>query len=228
MGISIQGLKIGHVVNVYGEKRLASGPNSVGGIDVVFGFTNTGTKTIKYASFYFIPYNSVGDAVTCSTRGESEQGAKYTGFVEPGASIYKVTFNNAWYNSTITQVKVSKVFVEYTDGTNETINGSDVPIQDNAPSNASGGCYVATAVYGSYDCPQVWTLRRYRDYELAETWYGRTFIRVYYAISPILVKWFGHKAWFKKMWRVKLDRMVNNLQKKGYDSTPYKDRNWKY
>ena len=26
-----------------------------------------------------------------------------------------------------------------------------------------GGCYVATAVYGSYDCPQVWTLRRVRD-----------------------------------------------------------------
>ena len=31
------------------------------------------------------------------------------------------------------------------------------------------GCYIATAVYGSYDCPQVWTLRRYRDYTLAET-----------------------------------------------------------
>lgn len=38
-----------------------------------------------------------------------------------------------------------------------------------------GGCYVATAVYGSYDCPQVWTLRRFRDYTLAETWYGRAF-----------------------------------------------------
>ena len=28
-------------------------------------------------------------------------------------------------------------------------------------SSSSGGCYVATAVYGSYDCPQVWTLRRF-------------------------------------------------------------------
>ena len=33
----------------------------------------------------------------------------------------------------------------------------------------SGGCYVATCVYGSYDCPQVWTLRRFRDNTLAET-----------------------------------------------------------
>lgn len=91
----------------------------------------------------------------------------------------------------------------------------------------SGGCYVATAVYGSYDCPQVWTLRRYRDYDLAESWYGRTFIRTYYAISPTLVKWFGHTEWFKKMWRGKLDRMVKNLQDKGYESTPYEDRDWR-
>lgn len=90
----------------------------------------------------------------------------------------------------------------------------------------SGGCYVATAVYGSYDCPQVWTLRRYRDYTLAETWYGRAFIRTYYTISPTLVKWFGHTEWFKKMWKGTLDRMVNNLNAEGVENTPYKDRQW--
>ena len=42
----------------------------------------------------------------------------------------------------------------------------------------SDGCYVATAVYGSYDCPQVWTLRRFRDNALAKTWYGRACIRI--------------------------------------------------
>lgn len=88
------------------------------------------------------------------------------------------------------------------------------------------GCYVATCVYGSYDCPQVWTLRRYRDYTLAETWYGRAFIHTYYAISPILVKWFGHTEWFKRMWKGKLDRMVAKLQANGVESTPYEDRNW--
>lgn len=92
--------------------------------------------------------------------------------------------------------------------------------------NVSGGCYVATAVYGSYDCPQVWTLRRYRDYTLAETWYGRVFIRTYYAVSPTLVKWFGHTDWFKNMWKPKLDRLVEKLNQNGVDSTPYQDRNW--
>lgn len=90
----------------------------------------------------------------------------------------------------------------------------------------SGGCYVATAVYGSYDCPQVWTLRRYRDYTLAETWHGRAFIHTYYAISPTLVKWFGNTTWFKKLWRGKLDKMVKRLNNDGVLNTPYEDRNW--
>lgn len=91
---------------------------------------------------------------------------------------------------------------------------------------AIAACYVATAVYGSYDCPQVWTLRRFRDYTLAETWYGRAFIRTYYAISPTLVKWFGHTDWFKKMWKGKLDRMVTSLNASGVADTPYEDKVW--
>lgn len=92
--------------------------------------------------------------------------------------------------------------------------------------NQSKGCYVATAVYGSYDCPQVWTLRRYRDYALAETWYGRAFIHTYYAISPTLVKWFGTTEWFKSIWKPKLDKMVKRLNDEGVADTPYQDRKW--
>ncbi len=90
----------------------------------------------------------------------------------------------------------------------------------------SGGCYVATCVYGSYDCPQVWTLRRFRDYTLAETWYGRLFIHTYYAISPTIVKLFGNTKWFKRMWKGKLDKLVTKLQNEGVENTPYQDREW--
>lgn len=91
---------------------------------------------------------------------------------------------------------------------------------------AKQGCYVATCVYGSYDCPQVWTLRRYRDDTLGSTWYGRLFIHTYYAISPTLVKWFGKTNWFKKLWKGKLDRMVAKLQNNGVEDTPYEDKEW--
>lgn len=88
------------------------------------------------------------------------------------------------------------------------------------------GCYIATCVYGSYNCPQVWTLRRYRDITLAKTWFGRTFIKIYYAISPTIVEWFGNADWFKKMWKLKLDRIVANLNYNGVDNTPYDDKDW--
>lgn len=91
-------------------------------------------------------------------------------------------------------------------------------------SSDSGGCYVATAVYGSYDCPEVWTLRRFRDKTLAETWYGRAFIRLYYAISPTLVKYFGKTKWFQRLFRKPLDGFVKKLNVSGFEDTPYDDK----
>lgn len=92
------------------------------------------------------------------------------------------------------------------------------------PSESGNGCYIATCVYGSYDCPQVWTLRRFRDYTLDMTWYGRAFIKCYYAISPTLVKWFGKTKWFRNFWKTRLDKMINNLNAKGIEDTVYHDK----
>ena len=97
---------------------------------------------------------------------------------------------------------------------------------NNHKSASKKGCYIATAVYGSYDCPQVWTLRRFRDSILLKTWYGRAFVRLYYAISPTFVNLFGDTSWFNKKWKKHLDRMVKTLKKHGISDKPYKDINW--
>ena len=113
-----------------------------------------------------------------------------------------------------------------------TMPGNDVTLtasfraQSSQGGQSSQGCYVATAVYGSYDCPEVWTLRRFRDNVLAETWYGRLFIRAYYAVSPTAVKLFGDSQLFQDFFRDKLDTMVSKLQADGFESTPYKDKTW--
>lgn len=107
------------------------------------------------------------------------------------------------------------------------LNSQLSAVSSSASSNAgSGGCYIATAVYGSYDCLQVWTLRRYRDSILASTWYGRTFVHIYYTISPTLVRWVGRTAWFQKLWKSILDRMVKRLNANGIANTPYEDKEW--
>lgn len=90
-------------------------------------------------------------------------------------------------------------------------------------SSSGGGCYIATCVYGSYDCPQVWTLRRYRDYKMKKSLAGRLFIKTYYAISPSFVKCFGHRKWFISFWKRNLDKIVSRLNASGYGNGPYED-----
>ena len=155
---------------------------------------------------------------------------------EAVAKMYNVTFvyntqagagvgGNTWHKNLINQVKNAYIteLKQIAAVHNEPYIQELIEKMNALQTN---GCYVATAVYGSYDCPQVWTLRRYRDNILANNFFGRMFIRTYYAISPTLVKWFGNTNWFKKLWQRPLDRMVSKLQDQGVESTPYEDQNW--
>lgn len=86
------------------------------------------------------------------------------------------------------------------------------------------GCYIATCVYGSYDAPQVWVLRRYRDTVLSSTFLGNLFIRLYYSVSPKLVDLFGSCSWFHRVFRKPLDAFVRRLECRGFSRLPYSDQ----
>ena len=89
---------------------------------------------------------------------------------------------------------------------------------------SSDGCYIATAVYGTYDCPELWVLRRFRDEWLRKSAAGRMAVRVYYAVSPRLVKCFGGSGTVKTLSRNLLDRFVARLKKRGFADTAYTGR----
>ena len=93
---------------------------------------------------------------------------------------------------------------------------------------AKRGCYIATSVYGSYDCPEVWTLRRFRDDKLATNFFGSLFIKMYYSISPALVKIFGSQKWFQCFWKKRLDKFVVHLNDAGFSDKPYIDKDTKW
>lgn len=194
---------------LYGENDYygwKSRPDSAGGVDVAIGFTNDSEKTIKYIYFHISAYNTVGDPAMCEIHDTNKFELKLTGPIDAdGSGVWEDLF----YNHATSKIAIDSIDIEYMDGSIEkqTDNFDIVPIP------SSEGCYVATCVYGSYDCPEVWTLRRYRDSKLATTWYGRGFIYTYYAISPTIVKIFGNTKWFKSILQKKLDRMVINLQK---------------
>ena len=114
---------------------------------------------------------------------------------------------------------------------NGIFNGNDYtsylqqsPSSPKIKTGQSQGCYVATAVYGSYDCPEVWTLRRFRDTVLARTMIGRVFIKFYYAVSPWLVSRFGDAKVFNSLFKRVLDKLVTGLNDCGVDDSPYVDK----
>ena len=90
----------------------------------------------------------------------------------------------------------------------------------------AGGCYIATAIYGSYDCPEVWVLRRFRDRYLLKTIVGTLFVKVYYSISPSLVKKYGGSTWFNRFFSIPINYLVRMLRANGISGEPYRDSDY--
>lgn len=110
--------------------RLAtSSPNSAGGVDLFIGYTNQSDKTIKYVTFTVVPYNAVGDKVYSEIGRHSTYRATDTGPWEKGQGLagnYSWYWENAWYNWSISSVKMTDISIEYTDGTSTNLSGDDV------------------------------------------------------------------------------------------------------
>lgn len=96
-----------------------------------------------------------------------------------------------------------------------TINNINTQVQSlskNNTSSTSGGCYIATMVYGDYDHPQVMVLRKFRDEKLVHVMFGKSFISLYYAISPHLVKLLKDKQGINRVIRNLLNPLVTKVK----------------
>lgn len=80
------------------------------------------------------------------------------------------------------------------------------------PSVKVSKCYIATAVYGSYDAPQVLVLRRFRDEVLSKCLPGRAFIRIYYALSPPVARCLENTGRVNRIVRRILDKFIRRLE----------------
>ena len=85
--------------------------------------------------------------------------------------------------------------------------------------------YIAACVFADYDCPEMCTLRRYRDQCLATSWYGRLTVKAYRFMSPLLVKCLGKATGINRFLADKLTAKVKHLNESGVSNDDYEDKN---
>ena len=99
------------------DKIAVSSPDSAGGVMVYFNFTNRSEKTIKYITFGYSFYNSVGDLVRGRYDREDICYGKVTGPYEKGKGLQGTTYYwGKHYGTDLTSIKLAYLAIEYTDG----------------------------------------------------------------------------------------------------------------
>jgi methionyl-tRNA synthetase len=80
----------------------------------------------------------------------------------------------------------------------------------------SGGCFIATAAYGSPLAYQLDVLRAFRDQKMLENKTGKLMVFTYYKISPPLASVIAQKETLKKIVRRCIDPIVGFLKNRGF------------
>lgn len=86
-------------------------------------------------------------------------------------------------------------------------------VQPSQPAKKEG-CYIATAVYGSYEAPEVMVLRQFRDEILQKTAMGRLFVKLYYRFSPYVAERLKKAKRINSFVKSVLDKWVERLNRK--------------
>jgi len=78
--------------------------------------------------------------------------------------------------------------------------------------SSAGGCFIATAAYGSYLEPEVMVLRKFRDQVLMTSAVGRLFVTLYYSCSPPVARVIAGNASLRFVVRLLLTPLVYVLK----------------
>ena len=113
---------------------------------------------------------------------------------------HQANFSTDGSNQPVTEPTGGSVYNSSSSGGGKTTNAGS--------SSGGGGCFIATAAYGSYLHPQVQVLRDFRDNYLLTNAPGRTFVAIYYHLSPPAAEFIARHAMLRLMVRLTLTPLV--------------------
>jgi len=93
-------------------------------------------------------------------------------------------------------------------GIQGTFTSTTVAADGDSGSDGGGGCFVATAAFGTPMMPEVRSLRAFRDLYLMPHPWGRAFVRFYYSNSPPVADYIRERPWARAVARAILTPFV--------------------
>ncbi|MBQ7523615.1 MAG: hypothetical protein IJT07_03770 [Oscillospiraceae bacterium] len=130
------------------KNRWFKTPDSAGEVGAKITYFNGSGKQIKYITFRCVPYNRVGDIVASEIGDRSSALLEVTGPIKSNHTG-TVKFENVWYNRTIESAIIEEIFVQYMDGSEETLRKGEFIIYGSKGS-ASGNTFlkIITFIFG--------------------------------------------------------------------------------
>lgn len=103
------------------------------------------------------------------------------------------------------------------DGSDDTPGSTDDDEEEDPQdedTGSGGGCFVATAAYGTRNHPDVIMLREFRDNVLVKSWLGRRFVKTYWVVGPVMARLIRSDGASGRVSRTLLRPFINILRRR--------------
>jgi hypothetical protein len=182
--------------------------------DIVHGFDRSfawDANTEPDLAGYYIHYkNGSGEPYdgTGAVEGDSPIKIPLSSLLDPANPVYTIhglsDFETFYFVAT-----AYDIYGNESDYSNVLCFGSNcVTIVQSSGGSGGGGCFIATAAFGSKFEKQVQLLRRCRDLYLMPHTIGRVFVRVYYRYSPPMADFIASHNILRMMVRWSLSPLI--------------------